>query len=240
MGSAPRVAADTRESSNTPGGGDAVRSPSSDKTRLVTLCDGVFAIVMTLLVLELIPHDVPRHAGDGVLRSYLASLWPKFVSYLISFVAVAHYWVGHHAEFNYIEHTDRRHVWINMLLLLAVSLIPFSAALLGSAYDSAVGVQLYGINLIVAGCALGANWLYATHRRRLTDPALPAEVVRWFARRIFFGPVLYLVAVLVALASPRAAFGIYVASAVLYVGIQVGPTERRAVAERREGDIFAR
>jgi uncharacterized membrane protein len=211
----------------------------ADKARLETLCDGVFAIVMTLLVLELIPRNLPLHAGDAALRAYLGALWPKFVSYLISFVAVAHYWVGHHAEFQYIRYTDRRHVWINITLLLAVSLIPFSAALLGSEYDSSIGVQLYGLNLVVAGCALAANWGYATHQRRLTDERLPTAVVHWFMRRIVFGPLLYLGAVVIAWASPHAAFMIYVASAVLYVGIQVGPTERQALAESHEGDIFA-
>lgn len=202
------------------------------KARLETLCDGVFAIVMTLLVLELIPRDLPHGLTDAALRSYLAAAWPKFASYLISFVAVAHYWVGHHAEFHYIRNTDRRHIWINMALLLAVSLIPFSAALLGAQSGVPTGVQLYGLNLIAAGCALGANWAYATGGRRLTDPDLPDAVVHWFFRRIVFGPLIYLTAVLVAFVSPHAAFAVYVAAAAVYVGIQVGPTEQRALERR--------
>jgi uncharacterized membrane protein len=208
------------------------RNVRVSKARLEALCDGVFAIVMTLLVLELIPRDLPRGMTDVALRAWLVSLWPKFASYLISFVAVPHYWVGHHAEFQYIRHTDRRHVWINMGLLLAVPFIPFSAALLGAHADSTTGVQIYGFNLIAAGSALGANWGYATSGRRLTDPELPDALVHWFLRRIAFGPLIYLGAVLVAFASPRAAFAIYVAAAALYVGIQVGPTERRALEER--------
>jgi len=239
MDSAPRVAAETRTPSAAPVGGPVVAA-SADKTRLETLCDGVFAIVMTLLVLELIPSDLSRHASDAALRAYLAALWPKFVSYLISFVAVAHYWVGHHAEFQYVRRTDRRHIWINMTLLLAVSLIPFSAAVLGTEYDSATGVQVYGLNLIVCSCSLGANWGYATYRRRLTEASLPNAVVHWFLRRIALAPLLYLAAVLVAFVNPHAAFAIYVATAILYVGIQVGPTERQAIADPRGGDIFAR
>lgn len=199
--------------------------------RLEALCDGVFAIVMTLLVLELIPHDLPRGMGNAALRALLVDLWPKIVSYVISFVVVAIFWVGHHAEFSHIRKTDRRHIWINMTLLLAVSFIPFSAALLGAEHDTALGVQIYGLNLTVGGLALAANWAYATYRRRLTDPALPSAAVRWFARRLAVGPAIYVTAVLIGFISPTTSFIMYVTAAIVYVTIQIGPTERHALSE---------
>ena len=89
-------------------------------TRLEAFSDGVIAIIITIMVLELhVPHAAPGAADLGALRPLL----PVFASYVLSFVVVAIFWVAHHSEFHYIRHSDRRHLWINLALLLTLVLL---------------------------------------------------------------------------------------------------------------------
>ena len=193
--------------------------PPIGKARLETLADGVFAIVMTLLGLELIPRE-PVPVTAAAVRAWLVALWPKVLSYVLSFVVVAIFWVAHHSEFHFIRHTDRRHLWINLALLLTLTFVPFSAALLGQHPDLTAGPLVYGANLLASAMLLIANWTYATRGRRLVDPALPEAVVRWFFRRLAVGPVLYAFGAALAFVSPRASVAVYVFAVVYYVAVQ--------------------
>src|ERR1700737_1299223 len=101
------------------------------RNRIEALTDGVFAVAMTLLVLDIKVPELPQPmATDELLRQLLA-LWPKFLSYVISFVILGVYWVGHHVQLSFIRRADRPLLWINILFLLWVALVPFSTALLG-------------------------------------------------------------------------------------------------------------
>ena len=96
--------------------------------RIEAFSDGVFAIAITLLVLNL---QVPEIATVSELASKLGALWPKLVSYVLSFMVVGIYWVAHHNTFHYIKRSDRNLLWLNILMMLFVVFIPFPAALLG-------------------------------------------------------------------------------------------------------------
>ena len=108
-----------------------IQSPSYglSSVRIMTLADGVFAIVLTLLVLDI---KAPKAISEAELISKLLALWPKLFSYIISFVILGILWFGHHMEFHYIRRSDRIHIWLNLLFLMCIAFIPFSAALLGS------------------------------------------------------------------------------------------------------------
>ncbi len=98
--------------------------------RIEALSDGVFAIAMTLLVLELHVPDVSS-AETGPLAAALLAMWPKFVSFGLGFVLLGSLWVGQHYQFHYVRRTDRPLLWLHLALLLVCSLVPFAVALLG-------------------------------------------------------------------------------------------------------------
>lgn len=160
--------------------------------RLATLTDGVFAIVMTLLVLQL---HVPANEAPEHLFTALALLWPMYVSYIASFVMLGIYWVAHHIVFNVVRFVDRTFIWLNLFFLLMVSLIPFFTALLGQ-YGTHHGIPLlYGLSLMLIGLLVLLQWAYATHGHRLVDPSLPAPFIRMVRRRLLLTPVLCIVAI---------------------------------------------
>ena len=100
------------------------------RNRIEALTDGVFAVAMTLLVLDIKVPELEQPLATAELPLKLLSLWPKFLSYTISFVILGAYWVGHHVQLSFIRRADRPLLWINVFFLLWVALVPFSTALL--------------------------------------------------------------------------------------------------------------
>ncbi|GAB3954002.1 TMEM175 family protein [Spirosoma harenae] len=161
--------------------------------RIKALTDGVFGIAMTLLVL-----DVKESAGQGQefweqFQPILAKIFP----YIVSFLILGIYWTGHHSQFYFIKHTNRMHLWLNIILLMFVSLIPFSAALLSEKKLSKFSVLVYGSNLIAVLLAFYAQWWYATHNHRLIDPKLDNRIVSIVKKRMIIQVGFFFVALAV-------------------------------------------
>src|SRR5262249_45918526 len=159
-------------------GGTMRRPPATGglpKSRIEALSDGVFAIAMTILVLNI---QVPEGGGSEQLLARLGALWPKFASYAMSFVMLGVLWVGHHFQFHYIRRTDRPLLWINLLFLLAVTFLPFSTGVLANYYSTHVAVILYGSTIIIAGACLLGHWAYATRDHRLVAEDLSDGAIR--------------------------------------------------------------
>jgi uncharacterized membrane protein len=170
------------------------------KSRLEALTDGIFAIVMTLLVLEIAVPQILSHEPDVVraeLPKRLFDLWPKIFSYVISFIILAIYWRGHHRQFHYIRHSDGVLVWTNIMFLMAVSFLPFSTSLLGEYIDQQISVFIYGGNSIVIALLLYIQWRYATNHYRLVDKNLDPNIIRRLPRRVLIGILAYLIAMVV-------------------------------------------
>jgi uncharacterized membrane protein len=153
------------------------------KNRLEAFSDGVFAIVITLLILDVrLPADKP------LTLDTLRSVVPHVLAFVLSFVIAGVYWVSHHNMLHFIKQVDRHLLWLNLVLLLFVVLIPFPAALLGQHPDSALAVTLYGSNLMLVNAAGTVMWLYAMSRPNLAAdgiaPALPGLVARLHAAPI--------------------------------------------------------
>lgn len=153
------------------------------KNRIETLVDGVFAIAMTLLVLDLKPPG-PEVTDLG---AYLGGQWPTFLAYFLSFANLGMFWVGHHTQFEAVRRTDRIFLWVNILFLMFVVLIPYSTATLSRRLNDPGSVVLYGANFFAAGLSLLFTWVYATRGRRLVDDDLSPVRVRLGAQRIVFG-----------------------------------------------------
>jgi TMEM175 potassium channel family protein len=182
--------------------------------RLTTLADGVFAIVLTLLVLDL---HAPTAATQAQLLSRLRELTPQFVSFLVSYIVLGILWYGHHMEMHWIVRSDRVHLGITLAFLLAVSFIPFSASLMGRNEQLPLAATLYGGNLCLAGLVRYGHWRYATGGCRLTPRDLPPDFVRHVQRVFALVAILYAAATAVAWLSPAIAIGFFLLIPVLYV-----------------------
>ncbi|MEX1206977.1 MAG: TMEM175 family protein [Acidimicrobiia bacterium] len=199
--------------------------------RIKTLTDGVIAIVITLLVLELSVPVVSEIEDSSGLWPEIRNLWRELVAYFVSFFLVGLLWLYHHHAFRYIHRADGALITLNMLFLAAVSITPFSSALVASNPDERLAAIIYGGSVFLAGAACAGMFAYASHRRRLVDPALDAG----FIRRENLSALVLLVVLFVA-----AALG-YIGSVFTYAVLAVVITYYwLATAFNREGVSAAR
>ena len=190
-----------------------------DPARVLALSDGVFAIVITLLVLEI---HVPDLSAGQSLAQAMREVRPSFVAFLISFVVIAIAWAGHRDLFSQIRRTDRALVWLNILYLLPLCLLPFGASLLSKYDNDPVALRMYGILLIAIAATRLVIWIHATRRAHLLFTDLDARS-RWTGALIALIPgLVYAVAFAIARVAPTASLVIYAAVPVLYfVGITI-------------------
>jgi len=186
-------------------------------TRIEALSDGVFAIAMTLMIFNIKVPQIPNERVTAELTRRLLDLWPHFLVYAISFVMLGVYWVGHHNQYHHIRRTNRVLLWINIALLLCVTLIPFSTALLGSYPTHQGAVVLYATNLILVGLVLFIHWHYATFQHALVDPDLDPELIRLASRRILMGPALLALAIVFSFVSTQGSLVLCGVVPVLYI-----------------------
>lgn len=165
--------------------------------RIEALSDGIFAIAMTLLVIE-IHVPVVETANPGTLADGLRVLGPHVGAYVISFLILGTLWIGHHNHFVHIREADRHLLRIDIGFLCAIAFLPFSTALLAAYWNQALAGAAYGANLVLAGSLLWLHWVYATRGRRLTSPDLGEDAVRSARRRIEVGLITYLAATVLA------------------------------------------
>ncbi len=185
--------------------------------RIEALGDGVFAIAMTLLVLEIRVPSLPAGATNGDLWDGLARMWPKLICYAFSFITLGVYWVAHHLHFVTIRRADRMLLWINLLFLLCIGFAPFSTALIGEHFRLPAAVIVYGANLAVIGLTLALHWWYATAHHRLVSPELDPQFVRSVQQVIMVGPVVYLIGIACSSFSTTVSVVLYVLVTVLYI-----------------------
>ncbi|NJR60718.1 MAG: DUF1211 domain-containing protein [Cyanobacteria bacterium CRU_2_1] len=130
-------------------------------TRIEALSDGVFAIVITLLVLEIKVPQISADLAVNELPTALFELLPNVLSYIISFLMIGIYWVAHHNVFRLLKGSDRLLLWLNLLFLMCLAFIPFPTALIGEYPEVGISVTLYGAVLLVAAIFFNLMWWYA-------------------------------------------------------------------------------
>ncbi len=187
------------------------------KGRIETLTDGIFAIAMTLLVLDMKVLHIPAGVAQAALEFRVIDLWPKFLIYVLSFVIIAIFWVGHNIQFHYIRRADRTLFWINVLFMMLVALLPFSTHLLGEHIAQRFAVIFYGCHLTVIWVCLYLHWLYATTGLRLVDEDIDQRIVRAAATRILIAPIIYLVAIGVSFLSTGISIALYTIIVILHI-----------------------
>jgi uncharacterized membrane protein len=125
------------------------------KNRVEALSDGIFAIVMTLLILELHVPKLPATAANVEVTAALFDLWPKFVSYLVAFISLGVFWIAHHIMYHAVRRADRTLLWLNIVFFMFVSVMPFSTSLLNSFPAALIAPFLLApISRWSAGCSL--------------------------------------------------------------------------------------
>lgn len=160
-----------------------------DIERLVFFSDAVFAIAMTLLIIDIhVPEvDVPEALWNGLLQ-----LWPNILGFIISFFVISTYWRIHHRMFHIIKRYDRRLISLNFVLLFLIVIIPFTTALISQYGDWQLPVVIYDSCLVLAGFVIAAIWVHATSGGRLVDADLDQRVVRHFTFRSLYMSLTFL------------------------------------------------
>lgn len=171
-----------------------------DQTRLLALSDGLFAIVLTLLVLDLHQSDT----GVPLTYAQLVALWPRLFGFFLTFFVGGAYWVAHHKDFERIAGYDERLLWLNLVFLASVSLLPFTTAVIGDHAD-AVAWILYAFNIIGIGLSLAAVWGYANSAGMIRDWVSP-DYRRIATLRHFLIPAVFLISIPLAVFTSIAPF----------------------------------
>jgi uncharacterized membrane protein len=189
--------------------------------RLHALIDGVFAIALTLLVL-----DLPKPAHSAQLVHDLLRAWPSYVAYLVSFITIGILWIEHHGMMSAVRGIDRRFLERTLAFLLFISIIPWPTALAADYADQSVSearaaAVLYAATMLMMGLTFAWGWRYlAAHPELVAEPARPAFPAG--ARRALLGGLVYLIAIAAALLSPRASFAIDAIVAVYFAASRSG------------------
>jgi uncharacterized membrane protein len=158
--------------------------------RLAALSDGIFAVAMTLLVLDLhIPSPADVHS-EAQLLAALAALAPQWIAYGLSFLTLGIFWAGQQTQLNHIGQGTRDLTWIHLAFLFTITLMPLSTRLLASFILYRAALVVYWLNILAAGATLYWSWAHATHSH-LLKPGTPPEVGASICRRIRIAQAFY-------------------------------------------------
>ena len=163
--------------------------------RVESLCDGVFAIAMTILVLDV---RIPLSAGittEGELFTQFWNITPTLLSYFMSFLTLGIYWTAHSLQFSYINKCDRNLSWISIFYLMFIALLPFTTSFLSEHIHYKFSILLYWLNILIPGLIMLVHWNYAySHgyvNQSVTDKVLIDKVIK---RRIYWAQAAYAIA----------------------------------------------
>ena len=158
--------------------------------RLAALSDGVFAVAMTLLVLDLrAPAAEAVHSEHDLWRA-LAALAPRLLMYVMSFMTLGIFWVGQQTQLNHLARSDRSLTWIHLLFLFAMSVMPFSTSLLAEYPAYKFAMLVYWANIFLAGATLYFSWVCAMGAGLVRDD-IPMPIAAAIKRRIVIAQSLY-------------------------------------------------
>lgn len=187
-------------------GVDNRNEPPTGVDRLVGFSDGVFAIAITLLVLNI---EVPTAAPNVLLAE-----WPDVLSYVISFLVIGNYWINHHRIFQWIDQQDSRLLWFNLLFLLCIAFVPFPTSLLGDSITT-VTVSVYAATLALTGVLSTGVWWYATRVGGLVRSAVAPRQAYDRTVRMLVPSAVFALSIPIALLDPVGAMYSWIALVVI-------------------------
>lgn len=183
-----------------------LESSESVARRVIGLTDGVFAIALTLIVLEIhVPAHESIHSESGLLAAILA-LAPRFLTYAISFLTLVIFWFGQQAQHDLLAKSDRRLATLHLCFLAFIALLPFSTDLLADFLRFRTAVLFYWLNLLMLGVVLFTSWRYAERHGMLAE-GVGKETTKAVYIRIVKAQILWAIGAALSFASPIASIG---------------------------------
>jgi len=179
------------------------RRDADETDRLIALSDGVIAIAITLLVLEITVPSVPAGSSMSILPQLVLEQWDEFVGYALSFLVIGLYWVLHRRVFVHIDRHDRGLLWLNLLFLLLVAFVPYGTSLF-TTYPNQFGITVYAGVLALTGFSLALLWGYAS-RKELVEEGLTSRIALVQEARFLASPLVFILSIAVAAVDPMLA-----------------------------------
>lgn len=173
-----------------------------DKNRLENFVDAVFAIAITILVLDL-AVPVLRDSND-VLIGFLINIWPKFLAYFLAFFVLASLLNNHHRQFRNIKFADQKIWWINMAFLAFIVLVPFSTSLISEYDTNLIAIVTFNVNLLIAGLLLYFNWFRVVKSNYILKESTTFQTIVIIKYINLAVPLATLLAIILAFINPRA------------------------------------
>ncbi len=187
-------------------------------SRLEAFSDGVIAVAITLLVLDVhVPASI-----EGALLAALTKQWPAYLGYVTSFLVVGIFWTNHHLLFKYIKRTDHFFLLINTLFLMCIAFVPFGTSLLetymqkGQPLNERIAALTYSAILLLCAITFSAVWFYASWKCRLLRRDLDPSIIRRITRGYLIGSPLYLLSLIFSFIDVRISLALYILVALVY------------------------
>ncbi len=197
------------------------KNPLLETDRLMAFSDGVFAIAITLLILEVkIPKHEELHQTGG-LYNYLLKIWPSYLSYFTSFLAIGVYWSNHHWLFTFIKKSDHVFNMLNIFFLMCISFMPFTTAILGdyildAEYKNAAATA-YCVGYLLPIIPIFLVYQYAVYKHRLVEPSLNQKFINKLTYKLISGMVLIGAALCLSFQYPNTAISLIGVCMLIYL-----------------------
>ena len=191
------------------------------KSRLEALSDGIFAFAMTLLVIGLaVPDKATLVPSNAYALQVLINLYSAFLHYALAFLILGAFWLSQHIQFHSVRNPDKIFTWINLVTLMFVASLPFSASFSGAFSGVPVGAMVFELNLLVIGIGMSLQWWYATDGNRLVESTLTPAYIRKIRFRNLVVPAVSIVGILFALAGNTWSSAIYMTLPIVFYGVE--------------------
>lgn len=187
------------------------------KNRIEALSDGIFAIAMTLLILNFHVPVLPPNAPNVLVVPALLRMWPAFVSYVVSFISLGMFWIGHHNMYYAVRRADRVLLWLNIVFFLFVSFLPFSTSILNAFRQTQAAPLFFGANLTLIGWLLYAQWTYARRQNEMLAGFLSPDYQKQVSRRFLAYPLVAMLTMAICFWSVPISLAVYLLLLPLYM-----------------------
>ena len=201
--------------------------------RIGTFSDSVFAVAITLLVLNIRVPSISLHVTNRTLASELGALWPNYEAFVLSFVIIGLYWILHHLMFRYVERYNGLFLWLNLFFLMCIVFMPFTASLISGYGDTATATIVYAANLAVASLLMTVIWWYSIGKGQLMIKGFDIEMGKHAVLANLCTVLVFLASMPIALFNARIAKYFWLLLIPIHMLLEKRRGKKRARAESR-------